>query len=49
MVIRVGELGPGAGETVRAIFATSLGYTIISDCGHVDLARRQVYEAIPFD
>lgn len=46
---RVGELDPCTGETVRAIFATPAGYTVIWEGGHVDLTKRQIYEAIPFD
>ena len=46
---RVGEADPCTGATVRAIFATYVGYTVISDCGNVDLTTRQVYEAVPFD
>lgn len=45
---RVGDLDPCAGKTVRAIFATRDGYTVVWDGGHADLPRRQVYEAIPF-
>ena len=46
---RVGERDPCAGKTVNAIFATPEGYTVTWDGGHVDLSKRQVYEAIPFD
>ncbi|MGH2889014.1 MAG: hypothetical protein ACRDNJ_05245 [Solirubrobacteraceae bacterium] len=46
---RVGERDPCAGETVRAIFATTAGYTVVWEGGHVDLTKRQIYEAIPFD
>jgi hypothetical protein len=46
---RVGERDPCSGETVRAIFATTAGYTVIWDGGHIDLTKRQTYEAIPFD
>ncbi len=46
---RVGESDPCTGETVRAIFATTDGYTIVYGDGHVDLSKRQIYEAIPFD
>ena len=46
---RVGERDPCTGETVRAIFATTAGYTVIWDGGHVDLSKRQIYEVIPFD
>lgn len=46
---RVGELDPCSGETVRAIFATKVGYTVIWEGGHVDLSKRQIYEAIAFD
>lgn len=46
---RVGERDPCTGETVRAIFATTAGYTVIWEGGHVDLTKRQIYEAIPFD
>lgn len=46
---RVGERDPCSGETVRAIFATAAGYTVIWDGGHIDLTKRQTYEAIPFD
>jgi len=46
---RVGERDPCTGETVHAIFATTDGYTIIWEGGHVDLSKRQIYEAIPFD
>ncbi len=46
---RVGERDPCTGETVRAIFATTVGYTVIWEGGHVDLTRRQIYQAIPFD
>jgi hypothetical protein len=46
---RVGECDPCSGETVRAIFATTDGYTVIWEGGHADLSRRQTYEAIPFD
>jgi hypothetical protein len=45
----VGERDPCTGETVHAIFATSEGYTVISERGHVNLTKRQVYEAVPFD
>lgn len=46
---RVGERDPCAGETVNAIFATMGGYTVIWEGGYVDLSKRQIYEAIPFD
>ena len=46
---RVGECDPGTGETVRAIFATASGYTVVLAAGNVDLTKRQIYEAIPFD
>lgn len=46
---RVGERDPCSGETVRAIFATTAGYSVIWDGGHTDLTKRQTYEAIPFD
>ncbi len=46
---RVGERDPCSGETVRAIFATTDGYTVVWEGGHVDLSKRQTYEAIPFD
>jgi hypothetical protein len=46
---RVGEQDPGTGETVHAIFATAEGYTVILDGGRIDLSKRQIYEAIPFD
>ena len=46
---RVGEPDPCTGETVHAIFATTDGYMVIWDGGQVDLSKRQVYEAIPFD
>jgi hypothetical protein len=46
---RVGEHDPCSGETVVAIFATTAGYTVIWDGGHIDLTKRQTYEAIPFD
>jgi hypothetical protein len=47
--IRVGEADPCSGATVRAIFATQQGYTVIWDHGNVDLTSRQVYEAVPFE
>lgn len=46
---RVGERDPCTGETVRAIFATRAGYTVIWEGGHVDLSKHQIYQAIPFD
>jgi hypothetical protein len=46
---RVGERDPCTGETVRAIFATTTGYTVIWEGGYVDLSKRQIYQAIPFD
>ena len=46
---RVGEADPCTGETVNAIFATHEGYTVICEGGHVDLSKRQVYAAIPFE
>jgi hypothetical protein len=46
---RVGELDPCAGETVRAIFATAAGCTVIWEGGHVDLSKRQIYQAILFE
>jgi hypothetical protein len=46
---RVGECDPCTGATVHAIFATTEGYTVISERGHTNLSKRQVYEAIPFD
>lgn len=46
---RVGERDPSTGETVHAIFATSDGCTVIWEGGHVDLSKRQIYEAIPFE
>lgn len=46
---RVGERDPCTGETVRAIFATTEGYTVICGRDHVDLSKRQIYQAIPFD
>ena len=46
---RVGESDPCTGQTVRAIFATKEGYTVIWEGGHVDLSKRQIYEAIPFE
>jgi hypothetical protein len=46
---RVGERDPCNGKTVHAIFATTVGYTVIWDGGHADLSTRQIYEAIPFD
>ncbi|MGH2856345.1 MAG: hypothetical protein ACRDMJ_02540 [Solirubrobacteraceae bacterium] len=46
---RVGERDPCTGETVRAIFATAAGYTVIWEGGYADLTSRQVYEAVPFD
>lgn len=48
-VTSVGEPDPCSGQTVRAIFATYDGYTVIWDGGHADLRKRQIYEAIPFD
>jgi hypothetical protein len=47
--LRVGESDPAGGGTVRAIFATSDGYTVVRGEDYVDLSRRQIYEAIPFD
>jgi hypothetical protein len=47
--LRVGECDPSGGGTVHAIFATSDGYTVVCGEGYVDLSRRQIYEAIPFD
>jgi hypothetical protein len=46
---RVGEADPCSGATVRAIFASQQGYTVIWDQGNVDLSTRQVYEAVPFE
>ena len=46
---RVGECDPCTGETVRAIFATTEGYTVVWESGHVDLRKRQIYAATPFD
>jgi hypothetical protein len=46
---RVGADDPCTGEQVQAIFATTEGYTVVWDGGHVDLTKRQVYEAIQFD
>lgn len=46
---RVGERDPCSGETVRAIFATTTGYTVIWQDGHADLNKHQIYEVIPFD
>jgi len=43
------EQDPGAGETVQAIFATAEGYTVIFEGRRIDLSKRQIYEAIPFD
>ena len=48
-VTRVGEIDPCSGATVRAIFATQQGYTVICEEGNVDLSTRQVYEAVPFE
>jgi hypothetical protein len=45
----VGERDPCSGETVRAIFATMAGHTVIWEDGDVDLSKRQTYQAIPFD
>lgn len=47
--LRVGERDPSGGGTVRAIFATRDGYTVVCEDGYVDLTKRQTYEAIPFD
>ena len=46
---RVGELDPYSRELVLAIFANRDGYTIVWNGGYADIARRQAYEAIPFD
>lgn len=46
---RVGECDPCTGETVRAIFATNMGYTVIWESGYVDLTKHQIYQAVPFD
>jgi hypothetical protein len=46
---RVGDRDPGTGETVQAIFATSEGYIVVWEGGHIALRKRQIYEAIPFD
>jgi hypothetical protein len=46
---RVGEPDPYSGHTVLAIFAGRDAYTIVWNGGHVDVMRRQIYEAIPFD
>jgi hypothetical protein len=46
---RVGDRDPCSGQTVRAIFATKIGYTIVSAGSSVDVTKRQIYEAIPFD
>lgn len=45
----VGEPDPCTGETVRAIFATRDGYTIVWRDGHDTVTRRQTYEAVLFD
>jgi hypothetical protein len=47
--LRVGEHDPSGGGTVHAIFATSEGCTVVCGQGYVELSRRQIYEAIPFD
>lgn len=46
---RVGEQDPCTGNTVRAIFATREGYTIVWDGGHDTVSRKQTYEAVEFD
>ena len=46
---RVGSRIRVPGETVQAIFATAEGYTVIFEGRRIDLSKRQIYEAIPFD
>jgi hypothetical protein len=45
---RVGEPDPCSGQTVRAIFATKEGCTVVCEGASVDVGKSQIYAATPF-
>jgi hypothetical protein len=46
---RVGDVDPGGGAKVHAIFDTGNAYVIVWRGGHAVVTKRHTYEAIDFD